>query len=237
MTANHEIGVLQPVAAIGERCRQRGVRFFTDATQAAGKVPVDVGGAVDLLALSAHKLYGPKGTGALWMRRGGKRLTLQPLAHGGGQERGFRPGTLNVPGIVGFGAAAELAGELMHEERIRLARLRDRLLTGLRERVATVEVHGSLDQRLPGNLNVSFVGVDGEAMVLALDDDICVSSGSACASERREPSRVLLALGVDHERAHASLRFGLGRSNSEADIDDAADRVAQVVTDLENKPL
>ena len=236
MWANNEIGVLQPIEAIGRLCRERGVLFAVDAAQALGKLPIDVRAAgVDLLAVSAHKVYGPKGVGALYVRSGAPRLRLEPQIDGGGHERGFRSGTLNVPGIVGFGAACALAGATLAEEGERILGLRERLRRGILSRVDDVQVNGSLEHRLPGNLNLSFAGVDGEALLMALRD-VAVSSGSACASASPEPSHVILALGVGSDLAHASIRFGVGRGNTEAEIDYVIDLVAEKVKGLRALP-
>ena len=230
MAANNEIGTLAPLPAIAEIAHAKGALFHTDAVQAFGKVPFDVRTGVDLASLTAHKLYGPKGVGALYVRRRNPRVTLSALFDGGGQERGMRSGTLNVPGIVGFGAAATLAVKSMPEERERLARLRGRLLDGLKRQVSDLVVNGALENRLPGNLNVSFPGVDGEALLVSLCEDIAVSSGAACTAA--EPSHVLKALGRATELALASLRFGLGRRTTEAEIDAAIGRVSEVVNRL-----
>jgi cysteine desulfurase len=238
MAANNEVGTLLPVAEVGAICHERGVTFHTDAAQAVGKVPIDVQAMnVDLLSISAHKMYGPKGTGALYVRRKNPRVVLEPILAGGGQERGLRPGTLNVAGIVGLGVAAEIAGAALPGEATRLRTLRDRLEAGLLARVADIVVNGHEDQRLPHNLNVSFAGVEGEALLLALDG-VAVSSGSACTSEKREPSHVLKAMGVSDTMAQTSLRFGLGRFNTEAEVDDVIGRVAEAVARLrEISPL
>ena len=232
MTANNEIGVLQPIAAIGAIARERGVLVHTDAVQAVGKVPFDVSQLpVDLASMTAHKTYGPKGVGALYVRRGEVKLELEPLMDGGGHERGLRSGTLNVPGIVGFGKAAEIAKAEMATESPRLAALRDRLLAALRAEVSDLHVNGSLDARLPHNLNVSFPGVPGESLLLGIDD-ICVSAGSACSSGSEEPPYVLKALGMDADLARASIRFGLGRYTTEEEIDYTAGKVSAVVRQL-----
>jgi cysteine desulfurase len=232
MAANNEIGVLQPIAAIGAIARERGVLVHTDAVQAIGKVPFDVSKLpVDLASMTAHKTYGPKGVGALYVRRGEVKLDLEPLMDGGGHERGLRSGTLNVPGIVGFGKAAEIAKTDMATESPRLAVLRDRLLAALRAEVSDLHVNGSLDARLPHNLNVSFPGVPGESLLLGIDD-ICVSAGSACSSGSEEPPYVLKALGMDADLARASIRFGLGRYTTEEEIDYTAGKVAAVVRQL-----
>jgi cysteine desulfurase len=229
MLANNEIGVLQRVAEIARLAHRRGALVHTDAVQALGKVPVAVAElGVDLASFSAHKVYGPKGVGALYVRPS-LAARLHPLFDGGSQERGLRAGTLNVPGIVGFGAACEIAHAEMVEEAARVSRLRDRLSTRLESSLAGICVNGARRPRLPGNLNVSFEGVDGEALLVGLDD-VAVSSGAACTSA--EPSHVLMALGVDKDRALASLRFGVGRTTTEAEIDAAAARVIEVVERL-----
>ncbi len=226
MAANNEIGVLQPIKACAAAAHAKGALFHTDAVQAVGKVPFDVEELdVDFASITAHKIYGPKGVGALYVRR--KRVAIAAEIDGGGHERGMRSGTLNVPGIVGFGRAAEIAREEMPTESKRVAMLRDRLLEKLGSELT---VNGSMDVRLPGNLNVSFDGVDGEALLVGLDD-VAVSSGAACT--QAEPSHVLMALGHSTDRALASLRFGIGRSTTEADIDRAAAKVAQVVAGLQ----
>jgi cysteine desulfurase len=232
MTANNEIGVLQPLAELSRACRARGVWLHTDAVQAAGQVPfgVDAVGA-DLVSLTAHKMYGPKGVGALYVRRSPK-VDVDALFAGGGHERGVRPGTLNVPGIVGFGAAAELCGREMSTERPRVAALRDRLLAALRHGLDAVTVNGSMSARLPNNLHVSFAGVDGDALMAALADDLAVSSGSACASGSREPSHVVKALGLGAAENWGAVRFGLGRSTTAADVDFAAGCLVEVVARL-----
>ena len=237
MAANNEIGVLQPIKEAAALAHAQGAWFHTDAVQAVGKVPFDVEALdVDLASLTAHKLYGPKGAGALYVRRpstslraGNRGVKLAAQVDGGGHERGLRSGTLNVPGIVGFGHAAELARAEMAREAPRTAALRDRLLERLREKTDGLSVNGALDARLPGNLNVSFDGIDGEALLVSLDD-IAVSSGAACTAA--EPSHVLMALGLSKDRALASLRFGLGRTTTVDEVDYAAARVADVVSRL-----
>lgn len=232
MAANNEIGTVQPMAALGAIVREHGALFHTDAAQAAGKVPIDVRAMnIDLLSLTGHKFYGPKGCGALFIRKARPRITIAPQIAGGGQENGLRSGTLNVPGIVGLGRAAEICRLGMAEEGERLARLRDRLLAGLRTRLPGLRVNGTLDARLPHNLHISFDGVEGERLLLALGD-LAVSTGSACASGSQAPSHVLQAIGATSDRAGASIRFGLGRSTSETDIDFAIERVSTVVTAL-----
>lgn len=238
MTANNEIGVVQPVAAIGRMARAKGVLFHTDAAQAAGKIPFDVNDLnVDLASLSAHKLYGPKGVGALYVRRRNPRVVIAPLVDGGGHERGIRSGTLNVPGIVGFGKAAEICRQEMAVEGARVRRLRDRLNEGLQKRLHGVHVNGSMEHRLPHNLNVSVADLEGESLLMAMDD-VAVSSGSACSSASAEPSYVLRASGVDEELARASIRFGIGRFNTEEEVDYVIAKLTAVVTRLrEMSPL
>jgi cysteine desulfurase len=232
MAANNEIGVLQPIAEIGRICRQRGVLFHTDAVQAVGKVPIDVERmSIDLLSLSGHKLYGPKGVGALYVRSQDPAVTLLPLIDGGGHERGMRSGTLNVPGIVGLGKACEIAMQEIPEESQRLRALRDRLKDGILSRLENVHVNGSLEHRLPHNLNVSFGGVDGEALLVGVND-VALSLGSACMSATREPSYVLKALGVPDDLAQSGVRFGLGRSNTEEEVDYVIRRVVETVASL-----
>ncbi len=218
MHANNEVGTVQPVEAIGAITREKGVLFHTDAVQSAGRIPFDVERAnADLVSLSAHKIYGPKGVGALYVRRK-PRVRLTPIIDGGGHERGYRSGTLNVPGIVGFGAAAEIARAEMPAEAERLLRLRERLRAGIQSGLDLVTVNGSLAQRLPGNLNLSFAYVEGEALMMAVKD-VAVSSGSACTSASLEPSYVLRAMGVSDDLAHSSIRFGLGRFTTEEEVD------------------
>ncbi|MEZ5418582.1 MAG: aminotransferase class V-fold PLP-dependent enzyme [Vicinamibacterales bacterium] len=221
MAANNEIGVRQPLPALAAACRARGVWLHTDAAQAAGHVPFDVEAlGVDLASFSAHKMYGPKGVGALYVRRA-PRVTIEPQAVGGGQEQGLRAGTLNVPGVVGFGAAAALAHDGLAAEMARVAALRDRLLQGLQAGLDGVAVSGSMTERLPHNLHVRFAGVDGEALMAGLADEVAVSAGSACASGSREPSHVMTALGVDVVDRWSAVRFGLGRGTTAAEIDRA----------------
>jgi cysteine desulfurase len=232
MTANNEIGVLQPVEAIGALARRRGIAFHTDASQAVGHVPFDaerVG--ADLVSFTAHKLYGPKGVGALYVRRRGAVPEVEPLLHGGGHERGLRSGTLNVPAIVGFGVAARLARETIGVEPPRLGALRDRLLEGLRHGLGDLVVNGTMAPRLPHNLNASFPGVDGSRLLSSLTD-VAVSSGAACSSASAEPSHVLQALGRTEAEAKASLRFGLCRGTSAESIDYLVGRVTDVVLGL-----
>ncbi len=232
MFANNEIGTIQPVEEIGRVCRERGVLFHTDAAQAAGKVSIDVNRSnIDLLSISGHKIYGPKGIGALYVRRRNPQVKIAEQMHGGGHERGMRSGTLNVPGIVGLGAACDLAVAEMGVEATRLAALRDRLQAKLESALNHVSVNGSPDHRLPGNLNMTFEHVDSESLMMGLKE-VAVSSGSACTSAAIEPSHVLRALGLDEEAAHSSIRFGLGRFNTEEEIDYVAERVTDVVQKL-----
>ncbi|OJH38430.1 IscS subfamily cysteine desulfurase [Cystobacter ferrugineus] len=218
MLANNEIGTVQPIAEIGRLCRARGILFHCDAVQGIGKVPFHVEEMqVDLASISAHKMYGPKGVGALYVRRK-PRVRIAPIIDGGGHERGMRSGTLNVASIVGFGHAAKIAREEMADEAVRLTRLRERLRKGIVEQLDMVTVNGSQEHRLPGNLNISFAYVEGEALMMAIKD-VAVSSGSACTSASLEPSYVLRACGVEEELAHSSIRFGLGRFNTEEEVD------------------
>ena len=230
MAANNEIGVLQPIKAAAALTHAQGAWFHTDAVQAVGKVPFDVEALdVDFASLTAHKVYGPKGVGALYVRRNKRGVTLAAQLDGGGHERGLRSGTLNVPGIVGFGQAAEIARGELTEEAGRTLALRDRLLNALEATTDGMTVNGALDARLPGNLNVSFEGIDGAALLVGLDD-IAVSSGAACTAA--EPSHVLVALGLSKDRALASLRFGIGRTTTAEEVEYAAAKVADVVTRL-----
>jgi cysteine desulfurase len=229
MAANNEIGTLQPIRDIGRLCKERGVLFHTDAAQAAGKVPLDVEDmGIDLLSLSAHKMYGPKGTGALYIRRRDPRVRLEPMMDGGGHERGLRSGTLPVPLLVGFGRACELCRLEMDSEARRLTGLRERLRESIQEGLDGVVLNGHPTERLPGNLNLSFAFVEGEALMMALRN-LAVSSGSACTSASLEPSYVLRALGLSDELARGSLRFGLGRFTTEAEVDEAAGDVVRAV--------
>ena len=232
MAANNEIGVLQPLAEIGAIASQAGALFHTDAAQAAGKVPIDVNAmGIDLLSLTAHKCYGPKGAGALYIRRKKPRLQLACQIDGGGHEQGLRSGTLNVPGIVGLGRATAICRQEMQAEAPRLASLRDRLLDGLRRNLDGVRVNGSMTHRLPHNLHVSLERVEGESLLMALGD-LAVSTGSACSSGSQAPSHVLQAIGAVGDQSGAVIRFGLGRQTTEADIDFAIDRVTTVVKSL-----
>lgn len=231
MHANNEVGTIEPIEEIGRIAREAGVPFHTDAVQTVGHIEVDVSKlGVNLLSLSAHKLYGPKGVGALYLRKG-TRITR--LMHGGEQEKRRRAGTENVPGIVGLGVAAELAGGEMREEAERLVRLRDRLTQGLIERIEHIHFNGHPTKRLPNNVSVCIGFIEGESMVLNLDlDGICVSTGSACSSASLEPSHVLMAMGLPHELVHGTLRFTLGRSTTEEDIERVFDTLPKIVAKL-----
>ncbi|MBI4511180.1 MAG: IscS subfamily cysteine desulfurase [Deltaproteobacteria bacterium] len=239
MLANNEVGVINPIAEITRavKDKKKDVLVHTDAVQGIGKVPLHVEETgVDLVSMSAHKMYGPKGIGALWVRRK-PRVRLDPIIDGGGHERGMRSGTLNVPGIIGFGAACEVAAKEMTEEGTRVVKLRDKLLRGILSQLPEVYVNGSMEHRLPGNLNLSFAFVEGEGLMMALKD-VAVSSGSACTSASLEPSYVLRAMGVGEELAHSSIRFGLGRFNTEEEVDYVIDLVVQKVNKLrEISPL
>ena len=233
MAANNEVGVLHPLAEISRICHERGARLHVDAAQAAGRSPLDVRTLeIDLLSISAHKMYGPKGVGALYVR-GALRGAMEAQMHGGGHERGLRSGTLNVPGIVGFGAACAIAAAELEPEAARLAALRDRLLERLTTALDGVRVNGTLSPRLPNNLNVSFEGVDGETLLGKLDG-VAVSSGSACTTADPQPSHVLRALGLSDRLAQASLRFGLGRTTTAEEIEQAAEQVIEAVRRLRN---
>lgn len=238
MYANNEIGTIQPVREIGKICKEKGILFHTDATQAVGKIPVDVqADGIDLLSISAHKMYGPKGAGALYVRRKNPRVRLTPIMDGGGHERGFRSGTLNVPGIVGLGAACEIAQKELAEESKRLTHLRDRLHKGITSKVDFVTLNGHPTNRLPHTVNLSFAYVEGESMLMKIND-IAVSSGSACTSASLEPSYVLKALGVGEDLAHSSIRFGLGRFTTEEEVDYVIEKVAREIGKLrEMSPL
>jgi cysteine desulfurase len=232
MTANNEIGVLQPIKAIAALAHERGVLVHTDAVQAVGKVPFSVSETgVDMASLTAHKIYGPKGAGALYVRKGDPKIDVEPLLDGGGHERGLRSGTLNVPGIVGLGKAAEIAAAEVNDEASRVGPLRNHLLDGLRARVPDLHVNGSMANRLAHNLNVSFPDVVGESLLLGISD-ICVSAGSACSSGSEEPPYVLTALGLAPDLARASLRFGLGRQTTLEEIEYTIGKVADVVRQL-----
>jgi cysteine desulfurase len=230
--ANNEVGSINPLREIGEVCRQRNVLLHSDAVQAVGKISLDVSELpIDLLSLSAHKLYGPKGVGALYVRRDRGRIAIEPLLYGGGHERRLRSGTLPVPLIVGLGAACHIASEEMHDEAARLTLLRERLQAGLKRELDGLSFNGHPTERLPGNLNVSFEAVDGEALLAGLTG-LAVSSGSACTSADPEPSHVLRAMGLSEAMTRASLRFGLGRNTTESEIDEAVRIVAATVRKL-----
>jgi cysteine desulfurase len=238
MYANNEVGTLQRVHEIGKIAKEKGVLFHSDAVQALGKVPIDVQAMnVDLMSLTAHKIYGPKGIGALYVRKKGPRVRLVAQMDGGGHERGMRSGTLNVPGMVGFGKAVEIAKEVMPEESKRLMALRDKLHHGITDALEDVYLNGHPTERLPNNLNMSFAYVEGESLLMGMDD-IAVSSGSACTSATLEPSYVLKALGVGEDLAHTSIRFGLGRFNTEEEVEYVLNKVVDNVRRLrEMSPL
>jgi len=238
MYANNEIGIINPMAEIGKIAKEHGIIFAVDGVQAVGKIPVDVQkDNIDLLAISGHKIYGPKGVGALYVRRRSPRVQLSAIIDGGGHERGMRSGTLNVTGIIGLGKACELAQQEMPEESKKMRALRDRLRAGLEAKLDEVFINGSMEHRLPNNLNMSFAYVEGESLLMGIND-VAVSSGSACTSATLEPSYVLKALGVGEDLAHTSIRFGLGRFNTEEDVDYVTDKMVQVVTKLrELSPL
>jgi cysteine desulfurase len=239
MLANNEIGTVQDVAAIGKLAKEKGIVFHTDATQAVGKVPVDVEAmGIDLLSSTSHMLYGPKGVGALYVRRKGPRVRLAPMIDGGGHERGMRSGTVPVPLAVGFGRAAELCGEVMPEESKRLSGLRDRLQDAILSRVDEAFLNGHPERRLPHNLNISFAYVEGESVLMGLNKEVALASGSACTSSTLEPSYVISALGVNAELAHSSIRFGLHRFSTQEEVDFVATRTVDVVQRLrEMSPL
>ncbi len=232
MYANNEIGVIQPIAEIGKLAKEKGVLFHVDGVQAVGKVPVDVQkDNIDLLSMSAHKFYGPKGVGGLYVRRKNPRVQLSAIIDGGGHERGMRSGTLNVTGIVGFGKACELCMNEMPAESEKLSRLRDRLKDQLMSQLDETFINGSMVHRLPHNINISFAYVEGESLLMGIND-VAVSSGSACTSATLEPSYVLKALGVGEDLAHTSIRFGIGRFNTEEEVDYVVARVVETVTRL-----
>ena len=232
MAANNEIGTIEPVREIGRLAKERGVLFHTDATQAVGKIPINVEDmGIDLLSLTAHKIYGPKGVGVLYVRSSKPRIKINPLIEGGGQERGIRSGTLNVPGIVGLGKACEIAQQEMMSDGERVMGLSERLKTGILSQLDEVSVNGHLSQRLPGNMHLSFAFVEGESLLMGLRE-IAVSTGSACTSASLEPSHVLQAIGLEEHLAHSSIRFGLGRFNTEEEVDYTVRRVVEEVCRL-----
>ena len=239
MFANNEIGTIQPVAELGKLAKEKGIIFHTDATQAVGKIPVDVEAmGIDLLSATAHMLYGPKGVGALYVRRKNPRVRIAPMVDGGGHERGMRSGTVPVPLVVGFGKAAEISREVMAEESKRLAALRDRLQEQIVSKVDEAYVNGHPERRLPHNLNISFAYVEGESVLMGLNKEVALSSGSACTSSTLEPSYVISALGVDSELAHSSIRFGLHRFSTEEEVDFVARKTVEVILRLrEMSPL
>jgi cysteine desulfurase len=239
MFANNEIGTIQPVAALGKLAKEKGIIFHSDATQAAGKVPVDVEAmGIDLLSVTAHMMYGPKGVGALYVRRKNPRVRIAPMVDGGGHERGMRSGTVPVPMVVGFGKAAEISREGMAEESKRLAALRDRLQEKIVSKVDEAYVNGHPTLRLPHNLNISFAYVEGESVLMGLNKEAALASGSACTSATLEPSYVISALGVDSELAHSSIRFGLHRFSTEEEVDFVARKTVEVIQRLrEMSPL
>ncbi len=238
MYANNEIGVIQPIQEIGKLCHEKGVLFHSDAVQAVGKIPVNViTDNIDIMSLTSHKIYGPKGVGALYVRRRNPRVQISEQINGGGHERGMRSGTLNVPGIVGMGAACEIAMNEMAPEAARQKELRDYLKNKLETALDYTQVNGNMDHHLPGNLNMSFIYVEGESLLMGIND-IAVSSGSACTSATLEPSYVLKALGLGDDVAHSSIRFGLGRFNTKAEVDYVSDKIISVVQHLrELSPL
>ena len=232
MAANNEIGTVHPMKEIGAVCKAKGVLFHTDATQAVGKIPMDVEDmGIDLLSMTAHKMYGPKGVGALYVRRKDPRVRLDAMLDGGGHERGMRSGTLNVTGIVGMGMAAEICRKELHSESERLLKLRNRLHEGINSKLEDAYLNGHPIHRLPGNLNISFAFVEGEGLMMGIKD-VAVSSGSACTSASLEPSYVLKALGLGDELAHSSIRFGLGRFNTEEEVDFVINDVVRAVNHL-----
>ena len=238
MAVNNEVGVIQPLAEIGALCHEKGCLFFTDAAQAVGKIAIDVEAMqIDIMAISGHKMYAPKGVGALYVRRRKPRVRLSPIIHGGGHERGMRSGTLDVPSIVGLGKAAEIAGAELEQEGQRLTAMREGFLARLQEKLDHIQINGHLTQRVPGNLNVSFEYVEGEGLMMAMKD-LAVSSGSACTSASLEPSYVLKALGLGDDLAHTSIRFGFGRFTTEEELEFALNTTIQAVTKLrEMSPL
>ena len=232
MHANNEIGVIQPISEIGSICKKKGIIFHVDAAQSVGKIPVDINKmGIDLLSISAHKMYGPKGVGALYMRRNNPQVQLQPIMYGGGHERGIRSGTLPVPNIVGFGRACEISQNVMTVECKKIMDLRDNLIKMIQDNMPKAIVNGSINMRLPGNLNMRFPGVNNEAIIAAMPE-IAISSGAACTSSTMEASHVLLALGLSKNEAYSSLRFGIGRFNTVEDIEIAAQSIRQSMQKL-----
>jgi cysteine desulfurase len=233
MHANNEIGVIQPIGEIGAICKKKGIIFHVDAAQSVGKIPIDMNNmGIDLLSVSAHKLYGPKGVGALYVRRKNPRVRLQPIIFGGGHERGIRSGTLPVPNIVGMGKACDIARDVMEEENREIAIFRNNLLEAIMTDNPNVKVNGSMENRLVGNLNMSFPGMNNEAMIAAIPE-IAISSGAACTTSTMEPSHVLLALGLSKKEAYSSLRFSIGRFNSEKDIEIAVESINRCMQKLQ----
>ena len=234
MTANNEIGTIAPIAEIGKIAREHEVLFHTDAAQAVGHIPMDVKAMnIDLLSISAHKIYGPKGVGALYVRKGRPKIRLTEQVHGGGHERGLRSGTLNLPGIVGLGETLEIADKEMIAEKARLQAMREQLLEGLKEKLSEVLVNGHLTQRLPHNLSVALPGFESRSLLIQIKHDVALSNGSACTTAKVEPSHVILALGYCPERAYSSLRFGLGRENKKADINFVVEQLVGAINRLE----
>ncbi len=232
MTANNEIGTIHSIESVGKLCHEKRVLFHTDATQAVGKIPVDVGSMnIDLMSFSAHKLYGPKGVGALYVRRRNPRVRLTPQIDGGGHENGLRSGTMNVPGVMGFGKALEISADVMEEESRSLSQLRNRLQELLFDGLDEIYVNGHPEFRLPHNLHISFIGVEADALMMEMKD-VAVSSGSACTTASPEPSHVLRALGLGDDRVHSSIRFGLGRFTKEEEVEYVAERVIEAVRRL-----
>lgn len=233
MSANNEIGTIAPVAEIGRLARGHGILFHTDATQTVGRLPIDVDAMhIDLLSMSGHKIYGPKGIGALYVRKRRPRVSVAPRMLGGGHERGMRSGTLNVTGIVGFGVALDIAKREMYAETHRVCQLRDRLWKGLQEHLDNVQLNGHPTQRLPNNLSIAIPGIENRSLLVQLKHDVALSTGSACTTAKVEPSHVILALGYGEERSYCSLRFGLGRENKEADVDFVVNRLDISVKNL-----
>lgn len=232
MMVNNEIGTINPVAEIGKIAKEKGILFHCDATQGVGKIPVDVEAMkIDLLSFTAHKIYGPKGIGALYVRRKNPRVRLAPQMDGGGHERGMRSGTLNVPGIVGFAKACQICADVMSEESVRIKKMRDKLQDGIMGALDYVSLNGHPTERIPNNLNISFAYVEGESLLMGLNK-IALSSGSACTTATLEPSYVLRALGVGHDLAHSSIRFGIGRFNTDAEVEEVLNRTVQAVKRL-----